>query len=274
VQSKRQWNFSFGGVKMSKFSAGIFGTVLLVALVTGCGPVVAPDNFDGSTTNPGAVSLGAAATYVILAKTGISTTGTTTVAGDIGISPAGEGSLTGFNLIGDGPGTGSTTSNLVTGTLYAANYLDPTPANLIAAVSAMETAFTDAAGRAPDVTEYGAGDVSGKTLYRGVYKWSSGLLINTDITLSGSATDVFIFQIAQDLAIGNGVNITLSGGALWKNIYWQVSGQVTIGTTASVKGTILSQTQIVLNTGASLNGRALAQSAVTLDSNTVTNLGW
>jgi hypothetical protein len=112
--------------------------------------------------------------------------------------------------------------------------------------------------------------VSGKTLYRGVYKWGTGLLINTDVTLSGSATDVWIFQVAQDLTVGNGVNITLSGGALAKNIFWQVAGQVSIGTTASFKGIILAQTQIVLNTGATLNGRALAQTAVNLDSNTVT----
>jgi hypothetical protein len=134
----------------------------------------------------------------------------------------------------------------------------------------METAYTDAAGRAADVTEYGAGDISGKTLYRGVYRWGTGVLIDTDVTLSGSATDVWIFQIAEDLTVGNAVNMTLSGGALAQNVYWQVAGQVTIGTTSQIKGIILGQTGIVLNTGAVLSGRALAQSAVTLDGNTVT----
>jgi hypothetical protein len=62
----------------------------------------------------------------------------------------------------------------------------------------------------------------------------------------------------------------LSGGALPENIFWQVAGQASFGTTASFKGIILCQTQVVFQTGAVLNGRALAQTAVTLDANTVT----
>ncbi|MDP3062795.1 MAG: ice-binding family protein, partial [Chloroflexota bacterium] len=86
----------------------------------------------------------------------------------------------------------------------------------------------------------------------------------------GGANDVWIFQIAGDLTVGNGAIVTLSGGAQAKNIFWQVAGQTTLGTTSAFKGIILGQTAIVLNTGASLNGRALAQAAVTLDANAVT----
>ena len=64
--------------------------------------------------------------------------------------------------------------------------------------------------------------------------------------------------------------ITLSGGAQAKNIFWQVSGQTTLGTAVDFKGIILSQTLISLNTGAVMNGRALAQTAVTLNANAVT----
>jgi hypothetical protein len=60
------------------------------------------------------------------------------------------------------------------------------------------------------------------------------------------------------------------GGALAKNVFWQVAGTVDIGTTAHLEGIILSQTGIALKTGASMNGRALAQTAVTLDQATVT----
>ena len=41
------------------------------------------------------------------------------------------------------------------------------------------------------------------TLAPGVYKWGTGLLIPTDVTLTGSATDVWIFQIAQDLTMSS-----------------------------------------------------------------------
>jgi hypothetical protein len=73
-----------------------------------------------------------------------------------------------------------------------------------------------------------------------------------------------------DLIMGNGKRMTLSGGAQAKNIFWQVAGQVTIGTTAHFEGNILSQTGITLQTGASMTGRALAQTLVALDSATMT----
>lgn len=148
--------------------------------------------------------------------------------------------------------------------------MDPTPANLSAAVGDMETAYTDAAGRAATVTELGAGNIGGLTLVPGVYKWGTGVTIPTDVTLSGGANDVWIFQIAQNLNISSVAKINLSGGAQAKNIFWQVAGQTTIGTNAVFNGNILDQTAIVLNTGATLNGRALAQTAVTLDGNSVT----
>ncbi len=81
--------------------------------------------------------------------------------------------------------------------------------------------------------------------------------------------DVWIFQIAEDLTMSSAVNITLSDGALAKNIFWQVAGEATIGTTSHFEGIILSMTGITLNTGATLNGRILAQSAAIFDGNTV-----
>jgi hypothetical protein len=92
----------------------------------------------------------------------------------------------------------------------------------------------------------------------------------SDVTISGSATDVWIFQIAGNLSMSSAVHVTLAGGALAKNIFWQVAGQVTLGTTSHFEGVILSMTGISFQTGASMNGRALAQTAVTLDANVVT----
>ena len=135
----------------------------------------------------------------------------------------------------------------------------------------METAFTDAAGRVnPDSTELGTGDIGGMTLAPGLYKWSSPLLIPTNLELAGGANDVWIFQIAQTLAVSSNVQVILSGGAQAKNVIWQVSQQTTLGTYATFHGTILCKTAIVMMTGVTLVGRALAQTAVTLDANTVT----
>jgi hypothetical protein len=136
----------------------------------------------------------------------------------------------------------------------------------------MQTAYTNAAGRTnPTATELGAGNIGGMTLAPGLYKWSTGLTIPTDVTLSGGANDVWIFQVAQTLNISSATKVVLAGGAQAKNIFWVVAGQTTIGTTAVFNGNILDQTAIVLNTGARLNGRALAQTAVTLDHNTVSS---
>ena len=217
------------------------------------------------------VNLGTAAEFVALAKTGISTTGTTAIVGDIGISPAAATAITGFGLIMDPSGTFSI-SSLITGKVYAADYTSPTPTKMTTAIGDMQTAYTNAAGRTlPDYTELYAGDVTGKTLIHGLYKWGTGVLISPGgVTISGSPTDIWIFQIAQNLTVANGAIVTLSGGALASNIFWQVAGQVTLGTTAQMKGNILCQTQIAMSTGATLNGRALAQTAVTLAANAVT----
>jgi len=224
----------------------------------------------GSGAGPATVKLRSAGDFAILAKTGISTTGTSSIVGDLGISPAAASYITGFGMTMDASNEFST-SSLVTGRVYASDYASPTPTTMTTAVSDMETAFTDAAGRTnPDKTELGAGDITSMTLAPGLYKWGTGVLISAaGVTLSGGASDVWIFQIAQNLDLADGAHVTLSGGAQASNIFWQVGGQATIGTTAVMKGIVLSQTTIVLNTGATLDGRALAQSAVTLDASTV-----
>jgi len=222
----------------------------------------------GMWGDPLAVTLGSAGDYVILAMSGISNVPMSAVTGDLGLSPATATGITGFPLTADSTNVFSTTPE-VTGKIYASTYAVPTPANLTTAIGDMRSAFTDAAGRAPDVTELGAGNIGGATITRGVYQWGTGLLIPTDITLSGSATDVWIFQIAQNLTVSNAARVTLAGGALPGNVFWEVAGDVSVGTTAHMEGTILTKTKVTLETGSSINGRLMAQTAVNLQGSTV-----
>ncbi|MEO6734002.1 MAG: ice-binding protein [Ferruginibacter sp.] len=210
------------------------------------------------------VNLGIAGEFVILSKSGITDVYKSAVTGDIGTSP-----ITGAAI--------HLTCAEVTGTIYSVDAAGPLPCGVInssrltTAVSNMETAYTDAAGRSnPDFLNLGAGDIGGKTLTPGLYKWTSALLIPTDITFSGGPDDVWILQVAGTLDMSSAVNITLAGGAQAKNIFWQSAGAVTLGTTSHFEGVILGATGINLKTGASINGRLLAQTAVTLQMNAVT----
>jgi hypothetical protein len=142
---------------------------------------------------------------------------------------------------------------------------------MTAAIGAMETAYTNAAGRTmPDSTELGAGSIGSLAIAPGLHTWSSAVNVNTDLTLTGDATDVWVFQIAQDLTVANNVSVLLAGGAVPENVFWQVAEQVTLGTTAVLHGIVLSQTAIVMTNGAVLTGRAYAQTEITLDAASVT----
>lgn len=222
----------------------------------------------GSSSNLAVVNLGAAGNYVILAKTAINNIATSAITGDLGLSPAATSYVTGFALTNS---TGYATAAQVIGKIYAADMVAPTPINLTTAVTNMITGYNDAAGRpSPKYTELAAGNIGGKTLTSGLYKWTNNVTVPTDVILSGSANDVWIFQIAGNFTMSAAVKVTLIGGAQAKNIFWQVAGQVTLGTTSHLEGVILSKTNITLQTGASLNGRALAQTSVILDKNAVT----
>lgn len=216
------------------------------------------------------VNLGSAGSFAILSKSGISTIPTSAITGDIGVSPIAQVALTGFSETMDPSNTFSTSTQVV-GKIYAADYTPPTPSKMTTAIGDMETAYTDAAGRTlPDFTELGAGAIGGKTLAPGLYKWGTNVLISTDVTLNGSATDVWIFQIAQNLSQASATNVKLTGGALAKNVFWQVAGAAIIETTAHFEGIILSKTAINVKTNASVKGRLLAQTDVTLEQNAVT----
>jgi hypothetical protein len=219
---------------------------------------------------PAPVNLGTAGLFAILSKSGVDTIPTSAITGNVGVSPIDSTAVTGFSLTMEATNEASTSSQIV-GRVFAPDYAQPTPANLTTAVSNMEAAFTDAAGRAtPDFTELGAGDISGLTLVPGLYKWGTNLLMTTNVTLAGGPDDVWILQVSGGITVAPAVKVVLAGGALPKNIFWQTYGAFSLGTTSHFEGVVLSETEITLDTGASINGRLLSQTAVTLSGSTVT----
>ena len=210
------------------------------------------------------VNLGAAGTFAILSKTGVTNVYASAVTGNVGSSP-----ITGAAIL--------VTCTEVSGTIFSVDAAGPLPCTvnaapfLTSAVLDMEAAYLDAEGRSsPDFTEVGAGEIGGLTLSPGLYKWGTGVMISTDVTLTGGPNDVFIFQIAGTLLQANATRVTLTGGAQAKNIFWQVADVVAIGTTAHFEGIVLAKTMVAVKTGASVQGRLLAQTAVTLQMNAVT----
>jgi hypothetical protein len=217
-----------------------------------------------SAAGPHEVNLGDAGSFAILSQTGVTDVYRSNITGDVGTSP-----ITGAAIL--------LACDEVNGSIYTVDVFGPNcdktitdATTLTLAVGAMGTAYNDAAARTADVTELNAGEIGGLTLPPGTYKWSSDVSISSDVTLDGSDTDNWIFQIAGNLTEANAVKVTLASGAKAKNIVWQVAGSVTLGTNSHFEGVVLSKTLIAVNTGTSVNGRLLAQTAVTLQKNAIT----
>ncbi|KAF8573802.1 antifreeze protein [Ramaria rubella] len=222
---------------------------------------------------PAPVLLRSAGNFTILAKSGISTVPKSVITGNIGVSPAAATALTGFSLTLSTDGTHATSTQIV-GNALAADFKSPTPSVMTTAIADMGTAHTDAAGRVnPDHLNLDSGKcgiLAGVTLAPGLYKFSTGVLIASSITLSGSATDTWIFQIAETLTMTAAQKIILAGGALPANIVWVVAGATTFEAGAKFEGVLLGATSVALQTGTTMNGRILSQTAVTLQMATVT----
>ncbi|MEQ1916136.1 MAG: ice-binding family protein [Gallionella sp.] len=260
-------------------------TVLLAAVLSACGG----SSSGGAAAGPGlgavgavcsgasCVNLGAAGKYAILAKTNVSTVPNSVVTGNVAVSPAARTFLTGWSLITE-PTDTSFGSAQVSGRLFAAdNVGGSTSVNLTTAVADMGTAYTAAAGLAPAggglVTACpGAGAFGGLTLAAGVYTCTPavGIAAATNLTLNGTATDVWVFQMAGGYTQAAATQVILTGGALPQNVFWVSAATVTVGATAVMQGVVLSQTNIGMGAGSTVNGRLLAQTAVTLNQTTVT----
>ena len=217
-----------------------------IALILAIGALVGSTAYAAGGS---AVNLGTASSFAVLAGAGITNTGPTTILGDVGSYPTttetgfGSVSLTGTNHGGDAVTQGAKTD--------------------------LTTAYLDAAGRGPTIPV--VADLGGLTLVPGVYNSATSLGLTGTLTLSGSSSDVWVFQAGSTLTTASGSKVAFIGGAQSCNVFWQVGSSATLGTGSAFKGTILALTSITATTGATVDGRLLARNgAVTLDTNVIT----
>jgi hypothetical protein len=203
---------------------------------------------------PTSVGLGTANGFAVLAGTGITNTGATTITGDVGsyATP----SETGFGTV------------VLTGTNHAGDAVTH------GAKSALVTAYNDAAARTP-FTAVAAGHLGGQTLVGGVYNAGSSTMdLTGTLTLDGQndPSSVWVFQAPSDLITASSSSVNLINGASPCNVFWQVTSSATLGSSSTFAGTIMGLTSITMGSGVTLNGRALARNGdVTLISDTITN---
>jgi copper(I)-binding protein len=216
-----------------------------------------------AAAGPAPVDLRSTADFVILSGAAITTTGGGIVTGNVGASP-----ITGAAI--------HLTCAQVNGTIYTVDPAGPLPCRVIdstlltTAKGDLTIAYNDAAGRTfPDVVYAAPGEIGLLNLAPGLYKFTSTAQITTgDLTLTGGANDVWIFQIATALTVGSGIHVVLAGGAQAKNIFWQVGTSAVLDTFSDFKGTIMADQAITMKTSSTIEGRALAfEAGVTFNGN-------
>ena len=203
------------------------------------------------------ISLGSAQSFGVLAGSAVTSTGATTVSGNVGVSPG--GTVTGFP-----PG------------LIAGGTIHSNDAVAVQAQSDLTTAYDEIAGTACSADLTGQ-DLGGLTLTPGVYCFSTSAQLTGALLLDalGNPDALFLFKIGSTLTSASGSSVAvINGGSGCNQVFWQVGSSATLGTGTAFAGDILALTSITLTTGADSSGRTLARNgAVTLDSNDVNTCG-
>jgi len=226
-------------------------TVLITLLIVMALLVAACNPMSVAVASPGASapSLGAAESFVALASSTLTNTGSGTFYGNVGVDP-------GTAVIGFPPGM------VVNGAIHVADAL-----SLQAQIDA-NAAYIDLSGQTCnfDLTSQ---DLGGMTLQPGVYCFDTSAQLTGALVLDamGDPNAVWVFQIGSTLTTASASTVEVINGGEVLNAFWQVSSSATLGTGTRFKGNIIAYESVTLDTGASLTGRALAlNGAVTMDS--------
>jgi hypothetical protein len=236
--------FHIKNILSRMMSSSLVAGMGFAALLYGASPALA------AATSP---SLGAAGSYAVLAGSAVTNTGATTIAGDVGIYP-GIGPTphyTGFGtVVFVGP--------------YAVHDADVAAQN---AQAASLTAY-GALDQTCDFTYAGTKELGSISLAPGVHCAGSFHLTSGTLTLTGLASDVWIFKSASDLIITGGAAAKVVSPSC--DVWWRVVSTATFDAGSSLIGNILADTSITLAAGASLSGKAFARTAeVTLIGNAI-----
>ena len=221
-----------------------------VALVIALSVVIMLTVTTGAQAAAVTVNLGTADSFVVLAGSGITNTGPTTLNGDVGTAPT--------------PAFTGRSSATISGQVHLADAVATTAQN------DLTTAYNQAAAESPSTAI--AVELGGQRLLSGVYQAASlGLTGTLTLDAQGNPNAVFVFQTPSTLTTAAGSQVLLVNGAQACNVYFQVGSSATLGTGSAFQGNILAFTSISFGTNATLVGRALARNgAVTLQSNTIT----
>ncbi len=209
------------------------------------------------------VELGSLENFVAIAGGGLTnsnSSGTTTLNGDVGLSPT-------ETCLGDGSPC-TLTNPVINGTLYAND-----PEGVAAqAKTDLTAAYIDAMSRPVGTT---VNDITGMTLPPGVYTSDSTMSVAVGgmvvLDAEGDANAVWIFQVGSSLTVNNDAQILLVNGAKAENVFWGVFASSTLGSNVSFQGSVLAGASNSVGTDSNVVGRLLCTTgAITLLSNTIT----
>lgn len=199
------------------------------------------------------INLGVASSFAVLAGSAVTNIGPSHISGNVGVSP-------GVSVSGFAAG------EVTNGAIHVNDAL------AVQAHSDLVKAYNTAAGEAAIVL---SGDLGGRTLPHGVYKFSSSAGLTGKLTLDamGDPNAEFIFQIGSTLTTATSSSVVMIGGGNPSHVFWQVGSSATLGTGTKFQGNILALASITVTTGTSiLDGSALAiNGGVTLDKNAITD---
>ena len=242
----------------------------MLACVLAGSAVLAAGAWSTASSAASGVSLNTAAPFAVLAGTAVTNVPTSSITGDVGLSPAAGSNYAGL------------TTSQVTGTIYSTNASGPAgdvvnPGLLTQAKNDLVTAFGEAAGKTPTTT-FSAGDnqLGGKTLVAGTYAFGHASTANLTaaqplvLNGQGDVNATFVFQASSDLVTASNSVVVLENGAQACNVFWVVGSSATLSSSSTFVGTLMALTSTSVNAGATIQGRLLARNgAVTLDSDTI-----